>query len=241
MQSIPSQFLWVSILVSMFTLIGCQSRLDTNLPGAQNPSDQRERSESEREAAAALKAQGLQIEVSSTALEPSQVQIEDVAGSNLGTGQGSGSQVEMRQVEASDAKIEQILSDFNAETTREGISINLPESILFDFDQAELKRDAQPTLEKINQLLTHYGDAPVAIKGHTDSKGSDAYNQSLSEKRAVAVKNYLTSKFGVDSSRLRAVGLGESQPVAPNTKPGGADNPEGRQKNRRVEVIIDNQ
>ncbi|MDF2483808.1 MAG: hypothetical protein K0R79_4165 [Stenotrophomonas indicatrix] len=78
------------------------------------------------------------------------------------------------------------------------------------------------------------------VPGHTDSKGTDAYNQKLSERRATAVYNYLT-KNGVDAGRLAGpIGYGESRPIAPNTNPDGSDNPEGRAKNRRTELNVQN-
>jgi len=79
-------------------------------------------------------------------------------------------------------------------------------------------------------------DIQVTIEGHTDSIGSDSYNQRLSERRAQAVKAYLVSK-GVAASRLETVGKGEQEPVAPNTKD-GKDNPQGRAMNRRAELKI---
>ena len=77
----------------------------------------------------------------------------------------------------------------------------------------------------------------VRVEGHTDSKGSDAYNQRLSQRRSESVVKYLISK-GIDPSRLEAVGFGKSRPIAPNQNPDGGDNPIGRAKNRRVEVHI---
>ncbi len=246
----PTKLLGLMSWVAPILLLaaGCQRDWQTLLLGPQNQSDQPDQIEvtddfpdSDDEETPSLKEQGVRIEGRSAPLEPSQVQATDVVGSDLDTGQGSGSQAETKAVAVSDAKVEQILTDLNAETTSEGILINLPENILFDFDQANLKPAAKPTLEKINQLLTHYQNVPVAINGHTDSKGSDTYNQSLSEKRASAVKTYLVGSFGVSSSRLQAKGYGETKPVAANTKPNGSDNPSGRQENRRVEVIIENQ
>lgn len=249
MQRIPKPLRligWVAPIL-VFAL-GCEGDWQTLLLGPQNESDSVAVPEDfpnpdtpDESETPSLKEQGIRIEGRSAPLEPSQVQATDVVGSNLGTGQGSGSQAETKAVAASDAKVEQILTDLNAETTSEGILINLPENILFDFDQANLKPAAKPTLEKINKLLTYYQNAPMAINGHTDSKGSNAYNQTLSEKRANAVKTYLVSNFGVSSSRLQAKGYGETKPVAANTKPNGSDNPSGRQENRRVEVIIENQ
>ena len=92
-------------------------------------------------------------------------------------------------------------------------------------------------LDEAAQILKDNPSVKVTIEGHTDSKGTDAYNQKLSERRANAVKNYLESN-GVTASRLDAVGKGESDPVVPNTKPDGKDNPEGRAKNRRVELKV---
>ncbi len=76
------------------------------------------------------------------------------------------------------------------------------------------------------------------ISGHTDSKGSEEYNQKLSEKRAESVKKWLIENAGVNPKIIEISGYGESRPVAPNTNPDGSDNPEGRQKNRRVEIVI---
>lgn len=136
--------------------------------------------------------------------------------------------------------VQKTLSDLKAEKTSDGIRINLPENILFDFDKSQLRPQAKPTLAKVTTLLRSYKTAPVSIYGYTDSKGSDDYNQELSGRRANAVKDFLVQTFGVEAARLEAKGFGETQPVAPNAKPDGSDDPAGRQKNRRVEVIIRN-
>ena len=134
--------------------------------------------------------------------------------------------------------VEKTLTELGAQETSQGIQITLPEDILFDFDQSDIRPSARDALTKLTVLLENYATAPVLISGHTDSKGSDQYNQALSEKRAEAVKNDLVQNFGVDASRLQTEGLGESNPVAPNTHADGSDHPENRQKNRRVEVLI---
>ncbi len=136
--------------------------------------------------------------------------------------------------------VQQAITDLAAQKTSEGLLIVLPESILFDFDKSDIRPSAEPTLMKLAVLLKHNSQAPVAIYGHTDSLGDDTYNQTLSEKRANAVKNYLVQKLGIEAERLQTAGLGETRPVAPNVNPDGSDNPAGRQKNRRVEVIIRN-
>ena len=102
--------------------------------------------------------------------------------------------------------------------------------LLFDFDSAELRPESITELERLVKFM---GDVPFAkamIEGHTDSKGSDAYNQSLSDRRAKAVFDYLSSR-GVDPARLSSVGKGESAPIADNATE------EGRQENRRVMLV----
>ena len=181
----------------------------------------------------------LKVEKRSQPLPASEVQISSVSGSETGS-TTAGSTLETSQVKGSELEVSRTLSELNATETDEGIIINLPENILFDFDKAEIKPQAEPTLKKISELLAFYKDSPMKIGGHTDSKGADDYNKKLSERRAEAVKKYLTDKFNADESRLKAEGFGETKPVAENEKPDGSDNPEGRQKNRRVEVVIAN-
>jgi outer membrane protein OmpA-like peptidoglycan-associated protein len=109
---------------------------------------------------------------------------------------------------------------------------------LFEFDKATLTPDAEDTLGALVPLLTKAGKHPASIEGHTDAKGADDYNQTLSEKRARTVKDWLVAKGAVAAS-TPIQGWGERKPVAPNTKPDGSDDPQGRQKNRRVEVVLD--
>ena len=91
-------------------------------------------------------------------------------------------------------------------------------------------------LEKVATVLQSYPTSACTVEGHTDSVGNDRYNQALSERRADAVKNWLAA-HGV-TSRMSTRGWGKTKPVAPNTYPNGKDNPEGRQKNRRVEIVV---
>ncbi len=85
-------------------------------------------------------------------------------------------------------------------------------------------------------VINSYPGASVAIEGHSDSVGDDAYNQKLSERRAQSVQQWLASRNVSQSISTR--GWGESKPLVPNTNPDGADNPANRQKNRRVEIIV---
>lgn len=119
------------------------------------------------------------------------------------------------------------------------ISIDL-KGVNFDFDKATLRPDAVAILSEAAEILKRYPDLRVEVAGHTDSKGTDAYNQKLSERRAKAVYDYLVGQ-GVAASRLTGpIGYGESRPIAPNTNADGSDNPEGRAKNRRTELNVQN-
>ena len=109
---------------------------------------------------------------------------------------------------------------------------------LFEFDKATLTPDAEETLKALLPLLAKAGKHPATLEGHTDAKGSDTYNQTLSEKRAQAVKDWLVAR-GALPATTGARGWGERRPVAPNAKPDGSDDPQSRQKNRRVEVVLD--
>jgi outer membrane protein OmpA-like peptidoglycan-associated protein len=132
--------------------------------------------------------------------------------------------------ESTTESVETILSDLGAEQTEEGILITVPDRVLFAFDRATLRPGARRTLQRIARVIEAYPDAPVQVRGHTDDVGSNAYNQTLSERRAQAVVDFLVSA-GV-SGRLEARGFGERRPVATNATA------QGRQENRRVEVVI---
>lgn len=108
---------------------------------------------------------------------------------------------------------------------------------LFAYDQAKLSKDAEETLQALGPLLKKNAGKPVTIEGHTDAHGSDAYNQTLSEQRAAAVQGWLVAKGYLHAGESKTAGFGRKKPAAPNTKPDGADDPEGRAKNRRVEVV----
>jgi outer membrane protein OmpA-like peptidoglycan-associated protein len=115
-------------------------------------------------------------------------------------------------------------------TSERGFVVTLP-GLFFDTGKSVLKPGARNTLAKIADQLRISPDIRIAIEGHTDSVGSDDYNQTLSEKRAAAVRDYLVSR-GFPSGRMNTSGLGENAPVA------GNETPSGRQQNRRVELII---
>ena len=114
--------------------------------------------------------------------------------------------------------------------------VRLGADVLFAFDSARLTSEAAPTLAELRRRLATTS-TPVRIEGHTDGKGSDAYNDRLSLDRAQSVRDELVRE-GLTEARLHATGFGKKSPVAPNTKPDGSDDPAGRRKNRRVEVVI---
>lgn len=136
------------------------------------------------------------------------------------------------------SRVDTLKSELSATRVQRGTLVSLPGDVLFDFDKASIRRSAEPTLDKLAELIRLQKPASVAIEGHTDSKGDDNYNQRLSEGRAESVRGYLSGK-GVGGVALKVAGFGETRPVAPNGKPDGADDPDGRQRNRRVEVILD--
>lgn len=102
----------------------------------------------------------------------------------------------------------------------------------FDFNKATIRKGYHDVLREAAEFMKQYPNTEAVIEGHTDSKGSDKYNQKLSEQRARAVRDYLVKNFGLSSERLTAVGYGESRPVADNSTE------EGRQRNRRVEAVL---
>jgi len=127
--------------------------------------------------------------------------------------------------------IDDQLARLQAKVTETEVVIQLPGSILFDFDSANIRPDAHPALTDVAKVIKAYASRPARVEGHTDSVASDEYNQSLSERRAKSVADWLAGN-GVERSRLAPSGYGEKKPVATN------DTPAGRQLNRRVEVVI---
>jgi OmpA-OmpF porin, OOP family len=105
------------------------------------------------------------------------------------------------------------------------------QGIYFDTGSDRIRPESTPTLKEIGAMLTDHSDLKLTIEGHTDNVGNAAANQDLSQRRAAAVKAYLVANHGVDSSRLSSAGFGDKKPAAPNTTP------EGRQQNRRVELV----
>ncbi len=113
----------------------------------------------------------------------------------------------------------------------QAILLNLPDGVTFDVDSSTLKPQFRATLDQIAGSMNQYPNSLIDVYGHTDSTGSDQYNQALSERRASTVANYLVMQ-GVSAARIRSQGYGETMPIASN------DTIEGRARNRRVEIKI---
>ncbi len=127
---------------------------------------------------------------------------------------------------------------FRTIETEQGVVVFLPE-VYFEFDSSDLTRQAKEKLSEIGTILVDPRalDRNILVEGHTDSIGDDTYNEALSLNRAGAVANALEAQ-GVHDDRITRRGYGKKYPIAPNTKPDGRDNPEGRAQNRRVEIIV---
>jgi outer membrane protein OmpA-like peptidoglycan-associated protein len=135
------------------------------------------------------------------------------------------------------AETRDLLSELNARPVDGAIVVDLPGDVLFDFDKDVLRADAIEVLNKVGALLASFSDRAISIHGHTDSKGDDAYNDALSLRRAERVRDFL-DKHASSGRDFSVYGFGEKKPVAANEKPDGSDDPQGRQKNRRVEILI---
>jgi outer membrane protein OmpA-like peptidoglycan-associated protein len=136
-----------------------------------------------------------------------------------------------RRMDAQAEKLARELEGAQVSRVGEGIAVTFDSGILFPFDSAELTTGASSNLRKLADSLQAEARTQVMIVGHTDSEGSDGYNQELSERRGRAAQSFLAS-LGITASRLDSRGRGEVEPIASNTTD------EGRRQNRRVEVAI---
>jgi len=161
---------------------------------------------------------------------------ENVGGKGETTG-GTSSALKSEVVDLKAASAQIKAAGAEIKETAAEIKISLQGEILFDFDKSNLRPAAESTLAQVAKMIGSYPKAQVLIEGYTDSKGSDNYNAKLSDRRAVSVKNWF-AKHGVAANSMQTRGWGAVKPVAPNTHPDGSDDPDGRQKNRRVEITI---
>lgn len=135
------------------------------------------------------------------------------------------------QMDKHAAELEKELEEAEVTRVGEGIVVTFASGLLFDFDSADLRAEAERNLTRLAESLTEYDNTELLIIGHTDDIGSDEYNDRLSVRRAESGGQFLFAK-GVQPSRVTTMGKGESDPIATN------DTEEGRQMNRRIEVAI---
>lgn len=155
---------------------------------------------------------------------------EKIVGAGIGALAGAGIGTYMDRQER---ELRERTAGTGVEVVRRGdeLVLDMPSGITFDFDSSTVRPEFRETLDEVSDTLRRYEQTYVDVYGHTDSVGSDAYNQTLSERRAGAVASYLTSR-GVQSARLATRGYGESEPIASN------ETEEGRAENRRVEIKL---
>ncbi|WP_294262428.1 OmpA family protein [uncultured Sphingomonas sp.] len=155
---------------------------------------------------------------------------EKIVGAGIGALAGAGIGAYMDRQER---ELRERTAGTGVEVVRRGdeLVLDMPSGITFDFDSSTVRPEFRSTLDQVADTLRRYEQTYVDVYGHTDSVGSDAYNQTLSERRAGAVASYLTSR-GVQSARLATRGFGESEPIASN------ETEEGRAQNRRVEIKL---
>jgi outer membrane protein OmpA-like peptidoglycan-associated protein len=135
------------------------------------------------------------------------------------------------QMDQQAKEIDQSVPGAQVERVGEGIQVTFDSGLLFDFDSDRIRPDAAANLNSLAASFVKYPNSDLLIVGHTDSRGDDAYNMSLSQRRANAASAYLAAR-GVPASRIRTSGRGEMEPVASN------DTDAGMQQNRRVEIAI---
>ena len=131
-----------------------------------------------------------------------------------------------------------LLDELGAVQVDDYIQLSLAGDILFELGSAAITRAAEDVLTKVAQVIRARALGEVVVVGHTDSSGSEADNQRLSERRAVSVIRWLQRNEGIPASIMAGRGMGEHQPVAHNTTPDGHDDPAGRARNRRVELFV---
>ncbi len=147
-----------------------------------------------------------------------------VAGTAIGAGIGAymdKQERELRQIEGIDV----------TRTSDDELNVVMRNEVLFDFDSSALRSSSRDSLSQMAEVFQKYGDTTLSVEGHTDSVGSESYNDSLSKRRANSVAWYLED-LGVRGSRMEIVGYGETQPRSSNSTASG------RQQNRRVEIHV---
>ncbi|MBE7373538.1 OmpA family protein [Pseudomonas lopnurensis] len=157
---------------------------------------------------------------------------EWMAGVGVGLNFGGGAR-QVAAVEPTPEPAPAPIVDTEPEPAPEVVRVEL--DVKFDFDKSQVREESYSDIRNLADFMQQYPQTSTTVEGHTDSVGTDQYNQRLSERRAEAVRNVLVNEYGVESGRVNSVGYGESRPVADNATE------EGRQINRRVEAEVEAQ
>jgi outer membrane protein OmpA-like peptidoglycan-associated protein len=139
---------------------------------------------------------------------------------------------------ASTSPLSGAVTGFSVTVTDTATIVALAADTLFAFDRADLTPDAQAGLQRTADTVRAGGPGAVTVTGHSDAKGDDAYNLALSQRRAQAVADWLRQQPGLGDRVFEVAGRGETMPVAANSLPDGSDAPDGRARNRRVEISV---
>ncbi len=143
------------------------------------------------------------------------------------------------ELQQKELDLEKARQEFQAQQSGRSLSMNLSGDVLFDYDKATLKPEAEQALKKVAVVLSQFPESKVTVEGYTDSKGSKPFNMQLALARAQAVKDWLVKNGGVATTTIATKGFGEQYPIAPNKNTDGSDNPIERALNRRVSIIVE--
>jgi outer membrane protein OmpA-like peptidoglycan-associated protein len=172
-------------------------------------------------------------------LGPSAAPAQTPVGTPTPAADGSGPSARVREIIPRVVRINDGVDRYTRSDRAGRTDVALFTDVLFAFDSARLSPAAGDDLAEVATLIREQARGTVRVHGHTDSIGDERYNLQLSRRRAEAVRDALARLLSDRPTEFQVRGLGETEPIAPNTKPGGGDNPEGRRLNRRVTVSFD--
>jgi outer membrane protein OmpA-like peptidoglycan-associated protein len=214
-----------------------QAQANAAEAGRQQAEQDRQAAEQARQAAEQQRMAALQAKADADAARAAAVAAQQEAQAETERARQAAADAERMRGQAESDKAQlraQLLQQLNmileTRDTARGLIVNMSD-VLFDFNQYTLRPGAREKLAKVSGILLAHPGLKIEVEGHTDSVGSDDYNQRLSEQRAAAVRDYIVQQ-GVDMDTVGAVGFGKTRPVASN------DTPAGRQQNRRVEMVV---
>ncbi len=197
---------------------------------AEEAARQKQEAEAARAAAQAAEQQALEQKRAAEAAQQAALQQKQAAEAEAEKARQAAAQAEAEKAQLRSQLLNQLNSILQTRDSARGLIVNMSD-VLFDTGSATLQPAAREKLAKISGILLAHPGLTLQIEGHTDSVGSDEFNQQLSERRADSVRDFLAAQ-GVPASGITARGFGKTQPVASN------DTPEGRQRNRRVELVV---